>query len=156
MQSELGDGIKGSSDHDDDAVWREFDDLLCYFGDDFLVFLDQVITCHTGLARQTRRDNDDIRVGRIGIVICTDYQGIVADYRPGFEHIKGLTLWHLWNDIEHYDVGIVAFCQALYQRATNKSCPNNGYLTAHRRILSLEITFMQWRRFLGSSTCLLL
>ena len=57
---QLRHGIQGVCDHNQDAVGRVVDHLLCYMCDNLLVFLDQVVAGHTRLAWETRCHHNNI------------------------------------------------------------------------------------------------
>src|SRR5437667_7793050 len=129
--------IQWVCDHNHDAIGRVFDNLFSDLSDNLLVLLDQVVTAHTWLTWETGSDHDDIRVGSVGIIICANDQRIIANDRPRLEHIQGLTLRHVRNNVIHDHIGIVAFYQTLDECTANKASSNNGYFTAHQNILSV-------------------
>src|SRR5690349_61596 len=67
LQGELGHGVEGVGDADQDGVGRALDDLLRDLSDDALVGADEVVAAHAGLAGDAGGDDDDI--GVFGLVV---------------------------------------------------------------------------------------
>src|ERR1700674_5430564 len=76
LVSGLRHGVEGIGDDDEDAVRRVVHDLADYVVHDFVVRIQKVIAAHTGLARNSGRDDDDVGVGRVAIVVRTNDGGI--------------------------------------------------------------------------------
>ena len=90
------------------------DDVLSHLRHNLLVFLHQVIPGHSWFTWETRGNYDNIRVCGIDVIIRACDQRVIAKHRSRLEHIQCLSLRHIGNNVVHYHVGVVAFCQALH------------------------------------------
>src|SRR3984893_3556138 len=101
----LGHGVEGIGDHDEDAVRRVAHDLADYVIHDFVVGIQKVITAHTGLARNSGGDDDDVGVGRVGVVVRSDNVGITLLDRHGLEQVETFSLGDALHNVNEDDVG---------------------------------------------------
>jgi hypothetical protein len=68
----LGHGVERIGDDDQDRLRRLRDDLGDHVGHDLVVGVQQVVAAHSGLARNAGGDDDDVGVGRGGVVVGAD------------------------------------------------------------------------------------
>jgi hypothetical protein len=73
--------------------------------DDPGVLQQQVVAAHARLAGKTGRHDDDVRTGRVRIVVRAGDPRIVADHGPGLGEVKPLALGQPLDDVDEDDVG---------------------------------------------------
>ena len=87
--------------HDDqDAVWRILHHFPNHRFHDVVVGVEQVVAAHARLARDARRDDHDVRVRSVFVIVGAADVGITLLNRHGFEQIETLPLRHALNDVD--------------------------------------------------------
>ncbi len=76
-------GIKGVTDNDQNGIGRIFGNLPCHVFHNATVGGQKVITAHARFAGNSRRNNDDIGMGRSLISVCACYVRVVFLNRRG-------------------------------------------------------------------------
>ena len=80
-------------------------DLADYVVHDLVVGIQKVIAAHAGLAWNSGGDDDDVGVGRVGVVVRADDVGIALLDRHGLEQVETLSLRDAFDDVDEDDVG---------------------------------------------------
>src|SRR5439155_1759746 len=90
---------------DQDAVGR----ILNHFADDRLhdvvVRVEQIVAAHAGLAGDAGRDDDDVGVGGIFIVVRATDVGVALLDGHGFEQVESFALRDAFDDVNQDYVG---------------------------------------------------
>src|SRR5688500_3871748 len=92
---------------------------------DLRICRQQIITAHSWLARQTCRDDDDIGIFSLCIIICTADPDVPADYRHCLQQIQCLTLRHSLQDIHQHKVSNFSFGKPVCSGCAGHARPNN-------------------------------
>ena len=101
---------------------------------------EQVVPAHPGLAREARRDDHDVRAGRVGVVVRPGDPGIVTDDRSGLGEVEALALRQALDDVHEHDVGEAGFGDALGGRRADVAGTDDGDLVAgHERWVSFQV-----------------
>ena len=87
--------------------------LLDDGADDARVLGEQVVAAHARLARQAGGDDDDVRAGRVGVVVRAGDRHVVADDRRRLGQVERLALGQALDDVDQHDVGERALGDAL-------------------------------------------
>src|SRR6185312_1897579 len=103
--SRLGHRVERIRDDDQNAIRGMLNNFADYIFHDFVVRVQQVIAAHTGLARNSGGDNDDVGVGGVGVIVGAEDVGIALLDRHGLEQVEGFALRHAFNDVDEDDVG---------------------------------------------------
>ena len=73
--------------------------------DDPRILRQEVVPAHAGLAGEAGRDDDDVRAGRIGVVVRPDDSRVVADDGRRLGQVEALALGQALDDVDEDDVG---------------------------------------------------
>ena len=96
----------------------------------------EVVTAHAGLAGETGGDDDDVRAGRVGVVVRAEDPGVVTDDRRRFGEIEPLALRQPFHDVDEDDVGQTRLRDPLGCRGADVAGTDHGDLVAcHTRRL---------------------
>src|ERR1700674_444830 len=98
-------GVEGIGDDDEDAVRRVMHDLADYIVHDFVVGIQKIIAAHARLARNSSGDDDDVRFGRVGVVVRANDVGIALLDRHGLKQVETLSLGDALDDVDEDNVG---------------------------------------------------
>ena len=125
--------VERIADGDDDAVGRVLYDLLGDLLHDLVVHVQQIVAAHARLARHPRRDDDDVRVGALGVIAGAEHAGIGSPDRARLEHVERDAGRLLIRDIDHHDVGeLLVGDAARHGRADVSGAADDCYLPIHR------------------------
>ena len=108
--------------------WRRR--LLDDGADDPGVLGQQVVAAHARLAGQAGGDHDDVRAGRVGVVVRAGDPGVVADDRGGLGQVEALALRQPLDDVDQDDVGEAGLGDALRGRRADVAGTDDGDLVA--------------------------
>jgi hypothetical protein len=88
--------------------------------------MQQIIAAHAWPARDTSRDDHDIRIRRIRIVIRPEQAAVKALQRGALSQIQGFPLRHTLYNINQDHIAQFLRRGPVGGRRTNISCPYNG------------------------------
>jgi hypothetical protein len=135
--------IERVGDDDQDRVRAIFCNFRGHVRNDLFVDLDQFVAAgefarhRVFLARDARRDHDDIGVCCCFVAVRSHNIDIEADHRPGFEQVQRFTLRDALYHVYQYHVRDFADRHPCRQRRTNISCADNrDFLARHFEIYS--------------------
>src|SRR6266852_6641548 len=97
-------GVERIGDDDEDAVRRVVHDLADHIVHDFVIGIQKVIAAHSGLARNSGGDDDDVGIGGVGVVVRANDVGIALLDRHGLEQVETLSLGNTLDDVDEDDV----------------------------------------------------
>ncbi len=101
---------------------------------------EQVVAAHARLARQPGRDDDDVRAGRVGVVIRADDLHVVAHDRRRLGQVERLALGQTLDDVDQHHVGQAPLGDALRDGGADIAGADDGYLgTRHQRASLLSV-----------------
>jgi hypothetical protein len=122
--------VERIGDDDQDRVrgvlGRLFDDR----SDDPGVLGQEVVPAHTGLPGETGRHDDDVRTGRVGVVVRAEDPGVVPDQRRRLGEVEALALWQPLHDVDQDDVREAGLGDALGGRGADVAGTDDGDLVA--------------------------
>ena len=72
---------------------------------DLVIRVEQVVAAHAGFARDAGRDDDDVGVRGVFVIVGAADVGVAFLDGHGFEQIESLALGHALDDVDEYDVG---------------------------------------------------
>ncbi len=98
-------GVQWVGHDDENAVGR----ILYHLADnrlhDVVIRVEQVVAAHAGLARDAGRDDDNIRIGSVFVVVGAADVGIALLDRHGLEQIEPLALRYAFDDVDQDYIG---------------------------------------------------
>ena len=98
--------------------------------DDPGILRKQVVPAHPGLAGEPGGDHDDVRAGRIGVVVRADDPRVVTDDRRGLGEVESLALRQPLHDVDEDDVGETRLGDPLRGRGADIAGTDDGDLVA--------------------------
>jgi len=107
------------------------DDLLRDALDDVVVLVQQVVAAHAGLAREPRRDDHDVRVRRIGVVIGAEHPRLRPFDRARLEDVESLALGDALENVEQHDVGELLVREAARRRGADVPRADDADFAVH-------------------------
>ena len=96
--------VERVGDGNDDRVRRVLHQLRRDALHDVEVVAHQVVAAHRGGARLARRDDNDVGVRGIGVILGADHIGVAFLDRHGFQQVQTFALGHAFNDVDQYDI----------------------------------------------------
>ena len=90
LHGDVAHRVERVRDDDQDRIRRVLHGLLDDGPDDARVLGKKVVPAHPRLAREARRDDDDVRARRVGIVVRADDPGVVANDRGRLGEVEPL------------------------------------------------------------------
>jgi hypothetical protein len=97
----------------------------CRFPNDFGIRRQQIITAHTRLARQARRDDDNIGAFGCSIIIRADDFHILADNRHRLQQVQGFPLWHSLYYVNQNKISNFTFSKPVCSGCARHACAND-------------------------------
>jgi hypothetical protein len=88
------------------------------------------------LARNSGGDDDDVGVGRVGVVVRAENSGVAFLDRHGLEQIKTFPLRDALYDVDEHDIGELFRCDPMSGGGANVSRTYYRYFIAHENFLS--------------------
>src|SRR5208282_205373 len=98
-------GVERVGDDDEDAVRRMLHHLADYVAHDFEVGVQKVIAAHSRLAWNSRGDDDNVRLGCVGIVVRAEDGGIALLDRHRLEQVETFALGDAFDYVDEDDIG---------------------------------------------------
>ncbi len=132
-------GVQRVADSDNDAVRRVRYGASGNVPHDLGIRSQKIIPAHPGFPRNARGNDDDIRAGRVLIVVGPDNVAVIAFDGTRLEHVQRLSLRDTLEDVDHYHVRQLAIYQPLSQGRSHVSGSYDGHLLSHRPILSCQL-----------------
>ena len=136
-QGNVAHRVEGVGDDDQDRIRGLGGSLLNHRPNDPGVLGQEVVAAHPGLAGKARGHDDDVRTGRVGIVVGPDDPRIVADDRGGLGQVEGLALGQAFDDIDQDDVGQTGLSDSLRGRGADVAGSDDGHLMAAHPLVLL-------------------
>jgi hypothetical protein len=140
LQRDVAHRVERVGDDDQDRLRGVLRGLLDDGPDDAGVLRQQVVAAHPRLARQTRRDDDDVGSGRVRVVVRARHPCVVADHRGRLGEVEALALGQSLDDVNQHDVGQPGLGDPLGGRGPDVAGADNGDLVARHvedRLLSV-------------------
>jgi len=128
LQGDVAHRIERVRDDDQDRVGGVRGGLLDDRADDPRVLRQEVVPAHPRLASEAGRDDDDVRAGRVGIVVRARDPGVVADDGGRLGQVEALALRQPFHDVDEDDVGQTGLGDPLGGRRANVAGPDDGDL----------------------------
>src|SRR5206468_1778923 len=132
MEGNMAHGVQRVADSDNDAVRRVRYGASGNVPHDLGIRSQKIIPAHPGFPRNARGNDDDIRAGRVLIVVGPDNVAVIAFDGTRLEHIQRLSLRDTLEDVDHYHVRQLAIYQPLSQCRSHISGSYDGHLLSHR------------------------
>src|SRR5512140_2712395 len=131
----VGHGVEGIR-HDDEQRLGGFGDRPeGHVLHDPRVDLEEVVAAHPRLARQSRRDDDDLGTGRLLVPVGPGDLAVVPVDRAGLHQVERLPLRHPLHDVDEHDVADVPLGQPLRGRRPDVSrADDRDLFPAHRAL----------------------
>src|SRR6185312_1625782 len=98
---------------------------------DLVIRVQQIIAAHTGLARNSGGDNDDVGVGGVGVVVGAEDVGIALLDGHSFEQVERFALRHTFDDIDQNYVGEFFGSDPMGGGGANVARTYDAYLLTH-------------------------
>src|SRR5450755_2740799 len=98
-------GVERVRHDDQDAVRRAVYDFADHVAHDFVVGVEKVVAAHAGLAGDSGSDDDDVGVGRVGVVVGAEDGGVALLDGHGFEQVETFALGDPFHDVDEDDIG---------------------------------------------------
>ena len=130
LHRDVAHGVERVRDDDQDRVGRVLRGLLDDRPDDPGVLGEQVVAAHARLAGEAGRDDDDVRAGRVGVVVRAGDPGVVADDRGRLGQVEALALGQALDDVDEDDVGEARLGDPLGGRRADIAGADDGDLVA--------------------------
>src|SRR5438552_7291108 len=136
MEGNMAHGVERVADSDNDAVRRVRYGASGTVPHDLGIRSQKIIPAHPGFPRNARGNDDDIRAGRVLIVVGPDNVAVIAFDGTRLEHVQRLSLRDTLEDVDHYHVRQLAIYQPLGQGRSHISGSYNRHFLSHGRSLS--------------------
>ena len=92
---------------DQNAVRRILNRLADHVAHDLVIGVEQVVATHPRLARDAGRNHHNVRVCRIGVIVCAEDVGVAFLNRHRLQQIETFALWDALNDVDENYVGVL-------------------------------------------------
>jgi hypothetical protein len=125
--------VERVGDDDEDAVGGVAHGLLDDGSDDPCVLRHQVVAAHARLAGEARRDDHDVRAGRIRVVVRAGHARVVADDGGCLGEVEALALRQALHDVDEHDIGESRLGDPLGGRGTDIAGADDGNLVTRHR-----------------------
>ena len=96
-----------------DAVWRELDNLFGNRFHNLRVCVQQIVTAHARFPSYTGRDDDNIGIRGLLITVCSNQSRVITIDRRGFGQIQSLALRNTIDNIDENYVAELLICKQL-------------------------------------------
>src|SRR5580704_747707 len=106
-------------------------DLADYIVHDLVIGIEKVVAAHAGLARNSRGNDDDVRVRGIGVIVRSEDGGVALLDRHGLEQIETFSLGDAFHDVDENDIGELFGGDPVGGSGAYVSGSDYGYLIAH-------------------------
>ena len=131
--------VERIGDDDDDRVRASARRLLDDRADDARVLGQQVVAAHARLAGEAGGDDDDVRAGRVGVVVRAGDLHVVAHDRRRLGQVERLALRQALDDVDQHDVRKACLRHSLGDGRADVAGADDGYLgTCHCGLFSSQ------------------
>ena len=103
--SSLHHRIQRVGDYDENRLRRVSNHILDHIGHDLEIGVQQIVAAHAGLSRKAGRDNHDVAVGCVGVVVRAGDVDVGSFNGKSLLQIQRLALRHAFDYIDHHHVG---------------------------------------------------
>src|ERR1700733_6389055 len=114
------------------------DDCFDYSLDDVVIRFQEVVAAHSGLARKSSGDHDDVAVGGFFVIApgSGDTGGVDVDAENGrrFRHVECFSSRDSVQDVGEYDVSESCVMNPLRGGGPDKTSADNRYLLPHSQV----------------------
>ena len=125
-------------DDDEDRVGRVLDRLLRHRGDDRLVRRHEVVPAHPRRARPAGRDHDDVGARGLLVAVRADHRRLVPEDGGGLVDVERLPLREVRDDVDEYDVRVIATRELLGAGRTDVPGADDRDLLSHLALQSFD------------------
>ena len=108
-----------------------FDDFANDAADDSHVGEEKIVAAHAGTAGYAGGDDNEVGAGGLFVAVGAGDQGVGADDGAGLEHVEGLALGKVFDDVDEDDVGVAEFVDALGGGGADVAGAYDGYFLSH-------------------------
>src|SRR5581483_5750370 len=105
LVSGLSHGIERIGNYDKNAVGRILDGFLDHVPHDLVVDVQQVVAAHPWFARHPGRDNDDVGIGGIGVVLSAQDVCVTLFEGHRFQQVQSFSLRNTFDDVNQHHTG---------------------------------------------------
>ena len=125
-------GIQRVADHDQDALGGVLDHLLGDPLDDFIVLHQEVVSAHSRLSGKAGGNDDDVRVGRVAIVIGSHHARVESFHGSRLLQIQGLPLGYAIDDVDKNHIRQFLVHDPMSGGGADISRTHNRHFSSHR------------------------